>query len=461
MVWHMSSCMSVESSAHSSAQIGIDTVSWITAEGNERSAAVSPALLHEHFHRALPWRSGVQFQNRLNRHSRQYFASQRTHVWCESGLEAESLLSLDFDGLVRQIASQPMKISFADGSTHFPDFFATLRSGDQVLYDVKPSGRMTDASVEQFAKTADVCRTVGWKHQVLHELHPTKLRNLEWLRAARHTRYHPGRPELDRLVAVFADECTFRDGALKADHRGRNQRAPIPFTQLVDGMWSFIVTVYQNRPHKGLVLREHPGRTFTPNQMYSATFDASAGIAIPISQSDYISLMPRHDRTFQSDGIHLSNEIYDSPDLNEVRGRSGKHEIRQDPYDTERIWVRHPDNGEWITCFARSIRLAALPFGTSTTASLSVTAQADDPHTQWAQDFLDAESHRVKATHSGTDKGTQKTSSGKAAQKKATKTAAERANRKCDPLPRPAAVEPMQLPTAVPVREHPDDYTVA
>ncbi|OKH79996.1 TnsA endonuclease N terminal protein [Mycobacteroides abscessus subsp. abscessus] len=217
MVWLMSSCTSVESSADSSAQIGIDTVSWITADGNERSAAVSPALLHEHFHRALPWRSGVQFQNRLNRHSRQYFASQRTHVWCESGLEAESLLSLDFDGLVRQIASQPMKISFADGSTHFPDFFATLRSGDQVLYDVKPSGRMTDATVEQFAKTADVCRTVGWKHQVLHELHPTKLRNLEWLRAARHTRYHPTQPELDRLVAVFADGCTFRDGALKAD----------------------------------------------------------------------------------------------------------------------------------------------------------------------------------------------------------------------------------------------------
>ena len=69
------------------------------------------------------------------------------------------------------------------------------------------------------------------------------------------------------------------------DHRGRNQRVPIPFTQLVDGMWSFIVAVYQNRPHKGLVLREHPGRTFTPNQMYSATFDASAGIPIPMVAS--------------------------------------------------------------------------------------------------------------------------------------------------------------------------------
>lgn len=77
-------------------------------------------------------------------------------------------------------------------------------------------GRMTIHVAEQFAKTADVCRTVGWKHQVLHELHPTVAQS-EWLRAARHTRYHPWQPELDRLVAVFADECTFRDGALKAD----------------------------------------------------------------------------------------------------------------------------------------------------------------------------------------------------------------------------------------------------
>lgn len=217
---HSSAGLSVSLSAeHASSSVpaGIDTISWIDADGTDRSASASPALLHENFHRAQPCRSGVQFQNRLNRHSRQYFASQRTHVWCESGLEAESLLSLDFDGQVRQIASQPMKISFVDGSTHFPDFFAALRNGDQVVYDVKPSGRMTDAAAEQFAKTADVCRTVGWKHQLLHELRPAKLRNLEWLRAARHTRYHPAASELDRLIAAFTEGCTFRDGALKAD----------------------------------------------------------------------------------------------------------------------------------------------------------------------------------------------------------------------------------------------------
>lgn len=37
MVWRMSSCTSVESSADSSAQIGIDTVSWITPEERDRA----------------------------------------------------------------------------------------------------------------------------------------------------------------------------------------------------------------------------------------------------------------------------------------------------------------------------------------------------------------------------------------------------------------------------------------
>lgn len=201
------------------APTAVGSVAWISFDGADHSSPVSADLIHEPFHRVLPCRSGVQYQNRLNRHSRQYVASQRAHVWCESALEAETLLWLDFVGDIRQIASQPMKIKFADGSTHFPDFFAVLHSGDQVVYDVKPSGRMTAVALEQFSKTAEVCSAVGWRHEVIHEVNPVKIRNLEWLRAARHSRYHPGTDELSRLALAFATPRSFRDGALAADLR--------------------------------------------------------------------------------------------------------------------------------------------------------------------------------------------------------------------------------------------------
>lgn len=197
----------------------VHTVSWTSPDGREHSAPASAELLHGHLHRALPSRAGVQYQNRLNRHSRQYVASQGAHVWCESALEAETLLWLDFVGDIRQIASQPMKSEFADKSTHFPDFFAVLHNGDQVVYDVKPSGRMSAVVSEQFAKTAEVCAIVGWRHEVIHEVHPVKIRNLEWLRAARHSRYQPRHDELARLALAFATPRPLRDGALAADLR--------------------------------------------------------------------------------------------------------------------------------------------------------------------------------------------------------------------------------------------------
>jgi hypothetical protein len=197
----------------------LDSISWRGNDGQERSELVSPALLHERFADCAPYRVGVQYQNRLNRHSRQFFAPQGSHVWCESALEAEALLVLDFEGDVRCIAAQPMKITFADGTHHFPDFFALLRNRDQVVYDVKPSGRMTIDAAAQFAKTATVCAQIGWRHEVLHEPHPVKLHNLEWLRAARHRRYHPHHSEFDHIRTVFAHSRSFRDGAVMVNLR--------------------------------------------------------------------------------------------------------------------------------------------------------------------------------------------------------------------------------------------------
>lgn len=204
-----------ESSAGAPVRQG--TISWISAGGRIRSEIASAALLHAKMEKALPFRSGVQYQNRRNRHSRQYVSRQRSHVWCESAVEADALLVLEFEGDAQQIASQPMKLVFADGTDHVPDFFALLRSGDQVVYDVKPSGRMTDEAQEQFRKTAELCASIGWKHQVLNEPAPVLLQNVQFLRPARHGHYHPSATAFERIREVFIDGVTFGDGTIMAD----------------------------------------------------------------------------------------------------------------------------------------------------------------------------------------------------------------------------------------------------
>nr|WP_081484799.1 TnsA-like heteromeric transposase endonuclease subunit [Gordonia polyisoprenivorans] len=200
-------------------------VSWRDLDGQFRSEIASPGLLHEHLETARAFRSGVQYQNRRNRHSRQFVIPQRSHVWCESALEADALLVLEFEGDTQQIASQPMKLVFADGTDHVPDFFALLRSGDQVVYDVKPSGRMTAEATDQFRKTAELCASVGWKHRVLNDPHPTTIQNLHFIRPARHDHYHPSPKEFRRIREVFASGVPFSDGTIMADLKHPNRAA--------------------------------------------------------------------------------------------------------------------------------------------------------------------------------------------------------------------------------------------
>lgn len=77
-------------SRRGTADPGVGTVRWRTHDGRDRSEIASQFLLHEPFDEAMPLRVGVQYQNRLNRHSRQFFSPQGSHVWCESALEAEA-----------------------------------------------------------------------------------------------------------------------------------------------------------------------------------------------------------------------------------------------------------------------------------------------------------------------------------------------------------------------------------
>ncbi|UPW04844.1 Mu transposase C-terminal domain-containing protein [Rhodococcus pyridinivorans] len=164
--------------------------------------------------------------------------------------------------------------------------------------------------------------------------------------------------------------------------------------ELVDSFEQWWVRVWQNRPHDGLRDRDVPSRKFTPNQMYAAMFDASAGIPVPIDEHTYIALMPAHRRVLQpGTGFKINNLTYRSDEIQPLMtmrpgAKDGKWEVHCDPYDPDRAWVAHPETGRWIECVSESYRLDVYPFA-SALRSLRRTAEArGDVQDEWAEQTL-------------------------------------------------------------------------
>jgi hypothetical protein len=184
----------------------VDGLEWLLHDGTVRRANATPALLVESIIDAEPFRQGAQYQNRHNQHGLYYWPRTRQLIPYESALEMASLVELDFAGEAMRVLSQPFKITFRAGAPvafHTPDFLAVHASGDQVVYDVKPSAFMNDRSLVQFAETERVCAQVGWRYVVVNESASARVANLQYLRAARHGRCHPSPILFERLVDVF------------------------------------------------------------------------------------------------------------------------------------------------------------------------------------------------------------------------------------------------------------------
>lgn len=133
-----------------------------------------------------------------------FWQRTRSHVWCESQEERWEVLWLDFGGQVERLWAQPMAIAFGHGSRlaghwHIPDFLAQLTDGTYGLFDVRPAKRVDDHARIQFAETADVCETLGWRYRVLTGHDARATRNLDCLSASRHDRCLPTR-QVETLI---------------------------------------------------------------------------------------------------------------------------------------------------------------------------------------------------------------------------------------------------------------------
>lgn len=200
---------------------GRDTLQWRPSDIVE-THDVTAKLVELPIVDGRPIRVGAQWQNRPNRHGLYFWPATGTHVWYESALEASCLACLDQSGVVAQIVAQPFRILFRTESAvtrHDPDFFAVLRNGDQVVYDVKPAARMSAQVRLQFEETARVCAAVGWRHIVLHEPEAVLNMNLGFLAPARHRRCHPPGDTFEQIRTVFGDGRTVQEGRLMINRR--------------------------------------------------------------------------------------------------------------------------------------------------------------------------------------------------------------------------------------------------
>lgn len=145
-------------------------------------------------------------------------------------------------------------------------------------------------------------------------------------------------------------------------NRGKRDTPTLTLDSVRLAFETWVTTVYLNTQHGGLRSPLFPGRGWTPNQMYAALFEVGPGVQLPFRAEDFFALLPTKPRVISSEGIEFNNRTYDSPLLADLRDRSltgaaagstraRKFDISYDPYNSNAVWVRHPETDEWIECW--------------------------------------------------------------------------------------------------------------
>ena len=132
----------------------------------------------------------------------------------------------------------------------------------------------------------------------------------------------------------------------------------------------WVVACWQNRPHEGLSHTWGEGRDLSPNEMYTACVGISGYVPLPLTDDDYIELLPAVFRTVNDYGLTIDNRTYDCKALNPyrrldsgLRGGNKQWEVHYDPYDITVVWLRDHRSEEWITAPWVYRSLAGQPFG--------------------------------------------------------------------------------------------------
>lgn len=188
---------------------GYDRIEWKDADDRlHRVRASDPHSVAELAPGRLS-RIPPKFHGQTNIHGYYWFAGMGEHVFHESMAEYEALMLLDHLHDLVAVAAQPMLITFADGETHFPDFFANHADGHSTLVDVHLEEMTSEADKRKFAATQALCSRVGWEYELIGSLDQVSMWNLEWIARYRHPRYSPSDDVRERVIALATERSAF------------------------------------------------------------------------------------------------------------------------------------------------------------------------------------------------------------------------------------------------------------
>jgi len=202
----------------------------------------------------------------------------------------------------------------------------------------------------------NACRAMGINVQPAHKGSP-------WEKGSVETSF-------SALGSLFAQHVAGYAGN-SVENRGKDagRDAVWPMTELQELLDEWIIH-WQNRPHDGLRHPLMPGRALTPNEAYAALVEVAGYAPVPLSEDDYIELLPATWRAVNSYGIKIGHRRYDCRALNPYRrqhsgvtAKKGLWEVHRDPYDVSRVWVRNHRDGGWILAPWTYLKGRPAPFG--------------------------------------------------------------------------------------------------
>ena len=268
--------------------------------------------------------------------------------------------------LARCLTPEPMRPGWADALRMSRSVLPHLRLAgiDQRLADaaarpvIVPGTIVCDHGMVYMSQTfRNACRAMGISFQPTHKGSPFEKGNVEASFGAVDTLF-------SQYVAGYVGNSV--------ENRGRNadQSAIWSIAELQDLLDEWIVSTWQNRPHDGLRDPLTPGRALTPNEKYAALVEAAGYVPVPLSQNDYIELLPVEWRAINAYGVKIRHRKYQSKALRRysrqpsgVKARKDLWEVHRDPYDVSRIWVRNHRDGGWIEATWTHLSTGPVPFG--------------------------------------------------------------------------------------------------